>query len=69
MILFFMVMMYWSNWDGMTDIAYEKGCAFLRLIEQEAGREKFDAFLNKYFSDYTFKTLSTDSSITFSDLR
>lgn len=49
--------------DGMTDIAYEKGCAFLRVLEQEAGREKFDAFLTKYFADHTFKTLNTEEFV------
>ncbi|OFY86094.1 MAG: aminopeptidase, partial [Bacteroidetes bacterium RIFCSPLOWO2_12_FULL_31_6] len=34
--------------DGMTDVAYEKGYLFLRLIEENVGREKLDAFLNKY---------------------
>ena len=51
--------------DGMTDIAYEKGCAFLRLLEATAGREKFDVFLTKYFADHTFKTLTTEEFITY----
>jgi leukotriene-A4 hydrolase len=35
--------------EGMTDIAYEKGAAFLRTIEQAVGRERFDAYLRSYF--------------------
>src|SRR5690606_24157755 len=34
--------------EGMTDIAYEKGFNFLRVIEEEVGREKFDSFLKGY---------------------
>ncbi len=49
--------------DGMTDIAYEKGCLFLRLIEENVGREKLDAFLNKYFNEFAFKTMTTEMFI------
>ncbi len=43
--------------DGLTSIAYEKGAYLLILMEQAAGREKFDAFLRKYFSDHAFQTM------------
>jgi len=46
--------------DGMTDIAYEKGAAFLRVVENKVGRDKFDSFLKKYFQDYKFKSLTTE---------
>lgn len=46
--------------DGLTDIAYEKGALFLKLIENNVGRERFDAFLKKYFDDHAFKTISTE---------
>ncbi len=45
--------------DGMTDIAYEKGAHFLRMIESKVGREAFDQFLNTYFSENKFKSMST----------
>ncbi len=45
--------------DGMSDIAYEKGRFFLTTIEQQVGREKFDAFLNKYFATYQFQSMDT----------
>ncbi len=45
--------------DGMTDIAYEKGAHFLRMIESKVGRETFDAFLKKYFNENKFKSMST----------
>ena len=45
---------------GMTDIAYVKGAYFLRTVEQEVGREKFDAFLKEYFNVHAFKTITTE---------
>nr|HQE11798.1 M1 family aminopeptidase/hydrolase [Flavipsychrobacter sp.] len=46
--------------DGLTDIAYEKGALFLRLLEDNIGRAKMDAFLKNYFATYAFKTISTE---------
>ena len=53
--------------DGMTDIAYEKGCLFLMALEEEVGREKFDVFLKKYFSDHKFQTLTTEEFLVYLD--
>ncbi len=47
--------------DGVTDIAYEKGRFFLTAIEAAVGRERWDAFINKYFSTYAFKSMDTES--------
>ena len=47
--------------DGMSDIAYEKGNAFLMMLEQATGRKVFDAFLNRHFSMNAFKTVSTET--------
>ncbi|WP_106640789.1 M1 family metallopeptidase [Allosphingosinicella vermicomposti] len=44
--------------DGMNDIAYEKGAAFLRTIEQTVGRARFDAWLRGYFDRYAFQPTS-----------
>ena len=46
--------------DGMTDIAYEKGAAFLRTIERIAGRERFDAWLRGYFDRHAFQPMTTE---------
>ena len=46
--------------DGMTDVAYEKGYSFLRLIESKVGREKFDAFLRNYFDTHAFQSMTTE---------
>ena len=47
--------------DGVTQIPYEKGAALMRLIEQEVGREKFDAYLKGYFERYAFKSITTSA--------
>ena len=46
--------------DGMTAIAYDKGYFFLRLMEETVGRERFDAWLAGYFSEYAFKGMDTE---------
>jgi len=46
--------------DGMTDIAYDKGYLFLRLMEETAGRKKWDAFLKNYFTVYQFQSMTTE---------
>ncbi len=52
---------------GMTDIAYEKGFAFLKLLESKVGRERFDAFLRGYFDANAFKTMSTERFVAYLD--
>lgn len=44
---------------GFTDIPYEKGSAFLLLLEQTVGREAWDAFLIEYFETHAFQTMNT----------
>ncbi len=51
--------------DGMTDIAYVKGAYFLRTLENEVGREKFDEFLNKYFNKFAFETITTEDFVAY----
>lgn len=51
--------------DGLTDIAYEKGALFLKLIENNVGRERIDAFLKKYFDEHAFKTITTEQFLTY----
>ncbi|MGH1364615.1 MAG: M1 family metallopeptidase [Calditrichia bacterium] len=46
--------------DGMTNIAYEKGRLFLKMLEDHYGREKWDAFLLSYFNERAFKSTTTD---------
>ncbi len=49
--------------DGMNDVAYEKGALFLTLLEQMAGREKFDAFLRQYFDAHKFQSMTTQAFV------
>ena len=40
---------------GMTDIAYEKGAAFLQTVESVVGRDRLDTFLRGYFDHFAFQ--------------
>ncbi len=53
--------------DGLSDIAYEKGAAFLRTIEANVGRERFDAWLKGWFDRHTFQPVT--SAMFLADLR
>lgn len=53
--------------DGLTNIPYEKGSAFLRLIENNVGRDAFDKFLSKYFNEHAFKTINTEAFLEYLD--
>lgn len=52
---------------GLTDVAYEKGAAFLRTIEKTVGRERFDEWLKGWFNRHMFKPVTT--SIFLADIR
>lgn len=47
--------------DGMTSIAYVKGAFFLKTLEQKVGRKRMDVFLQNYFKDFAFQTLTTEA--------
>jgi leukotriene-A4 hydrolase len=46
--------------DGLSDIPYEKGYAFLQTVEFAVGREKFDAFIKSWFNDHAFQSVTTE---------
>lgn len=46
--------------DGMTSVAYVKGAFFLKTLEKKVGRSRMDKFLNAYFNDHQFQTLTTE---------
>ena len=52
---------------GLTDIAYEKGAAFLRTIEIAVGRVAFDAWLKGWFARHMFEPVTT--SLYLADIR
>jgi leukotriene-A4 hydrolase len=39
---------------------YEKGALFLRLLEETAGRERWDQFLRAYFDKFAFQPMTTE---------
>ncbi len=51
--------------DGMNNIAYQKGSLFLHLLEQKAGRERFDAFLKSWFEQNKFQAKTTEEFVDF----
>ncbi len=46
--------------DGVSDIAYEKGNAFLRRLEAVVGRAQWDGFVRKYFGAFAFQSMNTE---------
>jgi aminopeptidase N len=53
--------------EGLTDIAYEKGAAFLRTVEAIVGRDKFDAWLKGWFDRHRFQPVT--SAMFLADIR
>jgi|CXWL01.1.fsa_nt_gi aminopeptidase N len=53
--------------ESGTDIPYEKGALFLTHLERAAGRERFDSFLNRYFTEHAFQSMTTDGFLAFLD--
>ncbi len=49
--------------DGLSDIPYEKGYAFLQTIEAAIGRDKMDAFLKDYFNAHAFQSITTEDFV------
>ncbi len=47
------------------DIAYEKGSLFLRTIEEEVGRAKFDPFVRAWFDRHAFRSMNTAQFVAF----
>ena len=50
--------------DGMTQIAYDKGAAFLRTIEKQVGRARWDAYLRSYFDRHAFQPQTSAGFLT-----
>src|SRR6185503_7434932 len=45
--------------EASTGVPYTKGALFLSRLEQEAGRERWDAFLRGYFDRHAFQSIPT----------
>jgi hypothetical protein len=48
-----------------SQLAYTKGCFFLKECEYAVGRERFDAFIQKYMKNFQFQSLSTEGFLDF----
>ena len=51
--------------EALTDVAYIKGQWFLMFLEGRFGRERFDAFIRRWFDAHAFQTASSDDFIAF----
>lgn len=44
---------------GVSGIVYDKGAAFLRTLERQVGRERWDAYLRSYFDRHAFQPMTS----------
>src|SRR5215208_2456793 len=52
--------------DSMTSqLAYTKGCFFLKKCEYAVGRKRFDEFIQKYMKRFQFQSLTTEGFLEF----
>ncbi|MDQ3674038.1 MAG: M1 family metallopeptidase [Gemmatimonadota bacterium] len=50
---------------GLTDIAYEKGAAFLETVESVVGRDRLDAFLRDYFDRFALQPMTSEMMLAY----
>ena len=48
---------------GFSDVPYQKGELFLDYLEQKLGRERLDEFLNSYFTEFSFRSVTTEQFV------
>ena len=51
--------------EGTSDVAYEKGSAFLQTVESVVGRERLDKFLKEYFDHFAFQPMSSERMLAY----
>ena len=51
--------------EATSNIAYEKGAAFLQTVESAVGRERLDGFLRDYFDNFAFQPMSADRMLAY----
>lgn len=51
--------------EALTDVAYEKGKALLRFLEERKGRKALDEFLKAYFKEFAFQSNTTEGFLNF----
>lgn len=49
--------------DAFSSVPYEKGYLLLRALEEDVGRERFDAFLKRYLATFRFGAITTDDFV------
>ena len=49
--------------DAVNSVAYEKGAALVRTIEQAVGRDRFDPWLRGYFNRHAFTSITTQEFV------
>lgn len=47
--------------DAFTNVPYEKGALFFRLLEQTVGRQRWDAFTRDYIDAFAFQSIDTET--------
>ena len=55
--------------EALTEIAYEKGAAFLETVERAVGRTRFDAFLREYFDAHAFEPMTSEAFVAWLDAK
>jgi aminopeptidase N len=55
--------------DFQGGLHYSKGQMFLEYLESEFGREAFDAFLESYFQEFAFGTITTEQFLDYLELK
>ena len=53
--------------DFQGTVHYHKGNLFLQYLESEYGRDIFDSFTRKYFSDFAFDTINSEQFLDYLD--
>lgn len=51
--------------DAFSQVSYSGGMFFLKFLEERFGREKFDAFLRRYFDEFAFQSITTEEFLAF----
>lgn len=51
--------------DELSDVAYDKGSWFMRMLEEKFGRTAFDAYLESYFNHFGWHSITTEQMLAF----
>jgi leukotriene-A4 hydrolase len=51
--------------DAFSNVPYEQGRLFLLFLESKVGRDRFDAFLRKWFDEHAFESATTEEFLAF----